>query len=325
MTIKDLLINEWEFNTFQKSDTKLKKIEGGNELIEKFCKRRISLLKESIELPGNYDTGKNLSKISENYWDNENLLTLKKDFPYTGIYARKPGRKQIPVVTKDKETGKKKTKIVSKYDINFVLLHNGEELKDFTTFTQMWNPVFLHSDDDFVNNFIVMIYRMGYMFDYDEVSKNKWRLKLPKELEKYFNQEKIEISVKGKVYSIPALSLLHFIEGIFIDEDLRYFKRTRYFGEFCDEERYVEKSEINNNWNWKIGRITHALTWCQILNARKYLFGSSATKEQKHEFYLDTIANVRRTGTEPQMKELVKGEVNEILKRYIDKNASKSY
>jgi hypothetical protein len=189
----------------------------------------------------------------------------------------------------------------------------------------MWNPVFLHPDDDFINNFIVMIYRMGYMLDYDKDSKNKWRLKLPNELKNYFNREKIEISVDDKLYRIPALSLLHFIEGIFIDEDLYYFRRTKYFERFCDEERYVEKSGINKNWSWKKGRITHALTWCEILNARRYLFGSSVTKKQKHKFYLDTIANVRRTGTEPQMKEKLHNKTNEVLKPYIDKNASKSY
>ena len=163
------------------------------------------------------------------------------------------------------------------------------------------------------------------MLDYDEAPKNKWRLKLPKELEKYFNQEKVEISVKGKMYSIPALSLLHFIEGIFIDEDLYYFRRTKFFGQFCDEKRYVEESGINKNWSWKKGRITHALTWCEILSARRHLFGSSITKEEKHRFYLDTIANVRQTGTEPQMKEKLHNKTNEVLKPYIDKNASKSY
>lgn len=287
----------------------LEKFQHVNKVPDEYWEKRVDSLKECCDLPYTYDIKTNPNKINtKNYWKNEKHLTLHKNFPYSGVFARKPGRKQNDFISK---------KDTFDNDINWAVIQDGSEIRDLA-FKSMWTSTLKleQKKPELVSNLLGTIYRMGYMLDHKKNTSGKYRIEIDAELEEYYRQEKLLIESPNGTHEISVMNLLFVVEGIMLDEDLRYFRTTKHWHEKIhpqfnqeDKAKYSTEPFFPNRTKWKLGRVTHSLTWMSILEQGQKLrslyekIRSNPPYESFLDFWLSSIQQVSQTGTEPQIRE----------------------
>jgi len=296
-----LLINEEELRSFQNVSS----VSNG------FWDRRMGYIKELCDW-----VGPPVEKFSpgNEYWNNQGF-DVKKNYPYSNIISRKPGKKAVP---------NKNGKVIRPGDINFALMVGNEERRDFE-FSHLWIPLVADTNKKLVKNIVIVIYRMGYMLDYKKNSRGLWRLSLPDEVIKYFSGFKIKIKSKvEKEIDVGVVDYLNYIDCLFMDEELFYFRQTKKWFKLAKDKgmtsaKYSPWSDVKYS-KWKIGRITCSLAFCEMFNAREKL-GEGTTLEQKAEYlfkYNQAMRNEK--GMEMKLKERDGGKWNPVIADCIKKD-----
>ena len=311
LTVFDsLLINEDELSSFQNVSS----------VPDDFWDRRMGYIKELCDW-----VGPPVEKFSpgNEYWNNEGF-DVKKNYPYSNIISRKPGKKAVPNID---------GKVIRPGDINFALMVGNKEKRDFE-FRHLWIPLVANTNKKLVKNIVIVIYRMGYMLDYKKNSKGLWRLSLPDEVIKYFSGFKIKIKSKGEkkveFIDVGVVDYLNYVDCLFMDEELFYFRQTKKWFELAKDKGMTSAKYSPLNWNegnkttwftkWKIGRITCSRAFCEMFNAREKL-GEGTTLEQKAEYLFDYNQAMRNEkGMEKKLKERTGGEWNPVIADCIEKD-----
>ena len=116
---------------------------------------------------------------------------------------------------------------------------------------------------------------MGYMLDYKKNSRGLWRLSLPDEVIKYFSGFKIKIKSKvEKEIDVGVVDYLNYIDCLFMDEELFYFRQTKKWFKLAKDKgmtsaKYSPWSDVKySKWNLLVFKEWYRSYWSYFTKLR---------------------------------------------------------